>query len=125
MSKVREIKSKEDLRLAFHCMDFTNITILKGEGKYIKQSGCPAHFARISIQIEKAKQSETLISWEVNQEQIPKEFYQTVATAIQEITPQHSGLNFRVLDGMFHEMDSRPLSYILATYFALIQCLNQ
>lgn len=124
MSKVRELKSKEDLKVAFHCMDFSKITNLQGSGRYVRQGGCPAHFAKITIQIERTQYSNTQVSWEVDGNQIPKEFEVTIATAIQEITPENSGLKFRIIDGMFHEMDSRPLSYIIATYFALIDCLS-
>lgn len=55
---------------------FTIESVSVGSGRYVVQTRCPSDFGQIEIEIEPYRgDSHFVLEWEVNEEEIPKEFH--------------------------------------------------
>jgi len=96
------------------------------EGEYIKRSG-NCHYGKIKIIIEKGDHNRRRVfSWEVSDKQIPSEFLDDIMSTIKSYYANESRHNlvFRIVDGGYHAVDSRGLSYVVAVKKAISGLIN-
>ncbi|MBI4751630.1 MAG: hypothetical protein HY774_24375 [Acidobacteria bacterium] len=98
-----------------------------GAARYVKQSSCPSRFAIVSLEIFPASDSQNCqLRWYVTGDQLPPEFRPAVKEAIETyqrkyIETEKVSVMFdvAVIFGRYHEVDSNPFSFKIATRMAL------
>jgi len=115
--------------------EFNNFHFNKSEyigwGEIKKQSSGACKFAKIKIKIKKTdNRSISKFYWRASEEQIPLEYFDVVLSTIksffksEDSFTDYKGLNFYILDGEFHNVDSSNLSFEIATVKALISAIS-
>jgi elongation factor G len=98
----------------------------QGEGKYIRQAGPPGHVGHVIMLVEPFASDGLTFEWAVAETAIPERFSQAVLRGIQ-LTCSEGGpfqdcaftqTRVRIIDGSYHEIDSRERSYEMASAFA-------
>ena len=94
-------------------------------GKIKKQTSGACKYAEVTLLMEIHKMQSTF-SWEVPEEVIPSAYLDAVLTTIKALGYHSSGLgiNFRIINGSYHEVDSSAFSFEIATFRALSQILE-
>ena len=115
--------------------EFYNFHFIESEyigwGEIKKQSSGACKFARIKIKIKKSDNySVSKFYWRVREQQIPLEYFDVVLSTIksffrtEDSFTDYRGLNFYILDGEFHNVDSSNSSFEIATVKALISAIS-
>jgi len=115
--------------------EFNNFHFTKSEyigwGEIKKQSSGACKFAKIKIKIKKTdNRSISKFYWRASKEQIPLEYFDVILSTIksffksEDSFTDYKGLNFYILDGEFHNVDSSNLSFEIATVKALISAIS-
>jgi elongation factor G len=98
----------------------------QGEGKFIRQAGPPGHVGHVIMLVEPATGDGLTFEWAVPESAIPERFSQAVLRGIH-LTCSEDGpfrdcaftqTRVRIIDGSYHEIDSRERSYEMASAFA-------
>lgn len=96
---------------------------VRGEGRFVKQSGPIGHFAHVVVELEFPEAAETFsIVWKVPEAAIPIVFRDAVARGILHLFEpgaryadySSDGVVVRVVGGTTHPTDSDSLSFELA-----------
>ena len=109
---------------------------LVGEGFIKKQTSGRCKFGRVKLII--SEEVETLeynsyvkstISFEVDENKIPKEFWSSIDIAISNFSLIYNlhydkFFNFKIIDGDWHPVDSDGISFEIATYLALVDAFK-
>lgn len=114
---------------------FKNFHFTKSEyigcGEIKKQSSGACKFAKIKIRIEKSNNfSSSKFYWRVTNEQIPIEYLDVILSTIkiffntEDNFIDYKNLNFHIIGGEFHNVDSNNLSFEIATVKALISAIS-
>ena len=98
----------------------------QGEGMFVRQAGPPGHVGYVIMLVEPSPDDGLTLEWAVPEAAIPERFSQAVLRGIQftcsEDGPFHgcafTQTKVRVIDGAYHETDSRDRSYEMAGAFA-------
>lgn len=102
---------------------FRSSAVLRGEGRFIKQSGPIGRFGHVILQVECLEASQAIsIAWDVSEDVIPTFFRDSVVRGILRLFEpgakyagySSDGLAVRVVGGTFHPTDSNELSFELA-----------
>lgn len=104
-----------------------------GKGVYIRQQGPPGRCGVIELILEPATSwySPCTLSWEVTDAQIPIRFIDAVISSIKYVMAEEafdgdylSGCRIRVVNGAYHETDSKVSCYQMATVMAMREALR-
>jgi elongation factor G len=102
----------------------------RGEYRYVRQQG-GSQYGHIVLTVEPISRDSIEIAWEVPAETVPAEFANTVIEAIQEHAREALPdcllvrTLVRVVDGSFHFIDSRAVSYRVAATHAFEQAIEK
>lgn len=118
----------EDLSSVFKEFKFETAEYL-GEGIIVQQTSGFCKYARIKIVIEKLAADlgcGYFFSWEVTDEQIPFFYFDTILATIKRVIKSRNklSLNFRIIEGSYHEVDSNCQSFEIATFRAMANALQ-
>lgn len=122
--------------MAYHWGTPTVVRVLgsaHGEGTYVRQQGPPGHYGHVILIVEASPNDGLTFQWEVAETAIPKVFAEAVQRGIQQTCEAHgafAGSAFtrtavRIIDGSFHDFDSRERSFELAAAQAFENAVRQ
>lgn len=103
-----------------------------GEGRFVRQTGGKGHWGHVILEILPLKDStDKKVYFEVNQEQIPKEFHDAIREGIREALAFGPlggypviGVKVRVIGGSYHPTDSSPTDFKVAAAEAVRKALE-
>ncbi|QJE02751.1 hypothetical protein HH212_24365 [Massilia forsythiae] len=105
-----------------------------GAGRYVRQNGPPGRFGVIDLIVEPCAKASLgcFLSWEVAEEKIPLIYLDGVISGIKRVLADEScsadrlyDTRIRVVDGAFHETDSKLSCYYVATILAFRSALRE
>lgn len=105
----------------------------QGEGKFIRQAGPPGHYGHVVMVVEPSTDDGLTFVWSVGEAAIPERFSQAVMRGI-DLTfaeaGQFHGCTFtltrvRIIDGSYHEIDSRERSFEIASALAFANAVQR
>jgi hypothetical protein len=97
------------------------------EGKIKRHLSGVNKYAEIKIIIEKKNNiwSNSELSWEVSNDEIPIEYLDVVTTTIKNICKKSTNSSkFRIIGGSFHLVDSSSVSFEIATFMAISNAIG-
>lgn len=105
----------------------------QGEGKFIRQNGPPGHVGHVIMLVEPCSSAGLTFEWSVAEAAIPERFSPAVLRGLQLACSEHGpfhGCTFthtrvRIIDGSYHEIDSRERSYEMASAFAFADAVQK
>ncbi|NHZ98033.1 hypothetical protein [Massilia sp. CCM 8734] len=108
-------------------------TTCTATGVYVRQNGPPGRCGAIELILEPATSwySPCTLSWEVTDAQIPIRFIDAVISSIKYVMAEEafdgdylSGCRIRVVNGAYHETDSKVSCYQMASVMAMREALR-
>lgn len=108
-------------------------TTCTATGFFVRQKGPPGRFGVITLILEPATSyyAACTLSWEVTEAQIPVRFLDAVISSIKQVMAEDafdgdylSGCRIRVVDGAYHDIDSKVSCYQVATFMAMCDALR-
>ena len=106
---------------------------VRGEGRFIKQSGPIGRFGHVVLEVECTGSTKALsVAWCASEQAIPSAFRGAVTRGIVRMFEpgapfgeyRSEGVCVRVIDGMAHPTDSNDLSFEIAAATALKNALT-
>lgn len=105
----------------------------RGEGSFIRQNGPPGHYGHVILIVEASPNDGLTFMWEVAETAIPKVYAEAVQRGIQRTCEAHGAFagsaftrtTVRIVDGSFHDFDSRERSFELAAAEAFENAVRQ
>jgi elongation factor G len=111
---------------------FTIAVPVHGVGKYVCQTRCPSDVAIVSLRIEPyTGLNPYMVEWAVDESLIPRRFMSAVVDGIkirlEQFAQKRSIINIKIIvvDGMYHEIDSREHSYRVAAGLAFDDAMEK
>ena len=108
-------------------------TACTGRGAYVRQNGPPGRCGVVELILEPGESpyAACTLSWEVTEAQIPVRFLDAVISSIKHVLAEEafdgdflSGCRIRVVDGTYHQTDSKVTCYQVATVLAMRDALR-
>ncbi|WP_395735198.1 hypothetical protein [Prosthecobacter sp.] len=105
----------------------------QGEGTFIRQAGPPGHVGHVILLVEPATGDGLTFEWAVPETAIPERFAQAVLRGIQAACSADGPFRdcaftqtrVRIIDGLYHETDSRERSYEIASALAFEDAIQR
>lgn len=101
----------------------------RGEGRFVRQAGCPAHYGHVQLIAEGAPSDATFaLRWHVNEGTIPIEFADAVRAGVLQALAEArwaSPLTVAIVGGSYHFVDSQSGDYREAARRAMHQALER
>lgn len=104
----------------------------RGRGQFVRQMGPPGRFGVIELVLEPSGDHGTWLNWEVSDDRIPLRYLDAVTFGLREVMKQDAfagdhlyGTRIRVVDGAYHETDSKSSCYVTATVIAFRAALKE
>lgn len=105
----------------------------QGEGKFIRQAGPPGHYGHVIMLVEPCAGDGLTFEWAVSEAAILERFSQAVLRGIQLSCSEDGPFRdcaftqtrVRIIDGSYHEIDSRERSYEIASAFAFEDAIQR
>ena len=105
----------------------------RAEGAYVRQMGPPGHYGHVVLIVEPSDTDGLTFVWAVGETAIPQIFSQSVLRGIQRtcsVDGPFQGCAFtrttvRVIDGSYHDTDSKERSYEMASAMAFADAVHR
>lgn len=110
----------KELREAYNKYEF-NGDSHKGEGK-TERRFTNTRYAEVNIVIERVQNCYLTFGWDVNEKQIPSDYFDMVFSTVKAICsdhPEKDNLKIKIVYGAYHEVDSSLFSFEVATFKAI------
>ncbi|RQO73756.1 hypothetical protein DBR40_13175 [Pedobacter sp. KBW01] len=110
----------KQIREAYSRYEF-NEDLHEGEGKTERRFS-NTRYAEVKIVIERVQNCYLTFGWDVNEKQIPSEYFDMVFSTVKAICsdhPEKDNLKIKVVHGAYHEVDSSLFSFEIATFKAI------